>query len=251
MKKWFAFTAIFLSSYIAFLLANTPLALVINNITYPKNIALHGVSGSIWQGEIARVTINNNDIEKVKTAVSFWSLLSLSPSIDVTFGDAMLAGPEGKFKLIVSSEQFTLTEVELFISASDIAKQLPLPIPLSAQGNVELSLSELVIVTANKLSCLKAQGDVTWSGAGVVALEQNIKLGKFAAEISCDEGNLLAKVSPKNNLGLSFDGVLALAAQKISGKGYLKPGAKFPSQLRSALSFLGRPDNQGRYQLRF
>jgi Bacterial type II secretion system protein N. len=85
----------------------------------------------------------------------------------------------------------------------------------------------------------------------VVALEENIKLGKFAAEISCNEDNLLAKVLPKNHLGLSFDGVLALATQKISGKGYLKPGAKFPSQLRSALSFLGRPDNQGRYPLKF
>ncbi len=251
MKKWFAFTAIFLSSYIAFLLANTPLALVINNVTLPKNIALQGVSGSIWQGEIVKVTINNNEIEKVKTAVGFWSLLSLSPSIQVTFGDAMLSGPEGKLNLTVSSEQLTLTEVELFISANDIAKQLPLPIPLSAQGNVELFLAELVIVMGNQLSCSKAQGDVTWSAAGVVALEQNIKLGKFAAEIACDDGKLLAKVSPKNDLGLSFDGVLALATQKVSGKGYLKPGAKFPAQLRSALSFLGRPDNQGRYPLRF
>jgi general secretion pathway protein N len=251
MKKWFAFTAIFLTSYMVFLLANTPLALVINNITYPKNIVFDGVSGSIWQGEIARVTINNNDIEKITTAVSVWSLLSLSPNIVVTFGDATLSGPEGKLNLTVSSEQLVLTEVELFISANDIAKQLPLPIPLSAQGNIELSLSELVIVTGKQLSCSKAEGDMTWSRAGVVALEQNIKLGKFTSKISCDKGDLLAKVSPKNNLGLSFDGVLALATQKISGKGYLKPGAKFPSQLRSSLSFLGRPDNQGRYQLKF
>ena len=251
MKKWFAFTAIFLSSYIAFLLANTPLALVINNITLPKNIVLQGVSGSIWQGEIVRVTVNNNNIEKVKTTVSFWSLLSFSPSIQVAFGDAMLSGPEGKLNLTVSSEQLALTEVELFISANDIAKQLPLPIPLSAQGSVELFLSEIVIVTGNQLSCLKAQGDVSWSRAGVVALEQNIKLGKFSAEISCNKGNLVTKVSPKNNLGLSFDGVLSLATQKVSGNGYLKPGAKFPSQLRSSLSFIGRPDNQGRYALRF
>ncbi|HBY87078.1 MAG TPA: general secretion pathway protein GspN, partial [Colwellia sp.] len=76
MKKWFAITAIFLSSYMVFLLASAPLALVINNIKLPKNIALQGVSGSIWQGEIVKVTINNNEIEKVKTTVSFWSLFS-------------------------------------------------------------------------------------------------------------------------------------------------------------------------------
>lgn len=251
MKKWFAITAIFLSSYMVFLLASAPLALVINNIKLPKNIALQGVSGSIWQGEIVKVTINNNEIEKVKTTVSFWSLFSLAPSVQVTFGDAMSSGPEGKLNLTVSSERLALTEVEVFMSANDIATQLTLPIPLSAQGNIELFLSEIVIVTGDKLSCSKAQGEVLWSRAGVVALEQNIKLGKFTTEISCDEGNLLAKVSPKNNLGLSFDGVLTLATQKISGKGYLQPGAKFPTQLKSALSFIGRPDNQGRYQLRF
>ncbi|KGJ94319.1 type II secretion system protein N [Colwellia psychrerythraea] len=251
MKKWFAFTAIFLSSYMVFLLASTPLALVINNVKLPKNIVLQGISGSIWHGEITKVIINNNEIEQVKTAVSFWSLFSLPPNVQVTFGDAMSSGPEGQLSLTLSSEQLTLTDVEIFMSANDIAKQLPLPIPLSAQGNVELFLSELVITTGAQLSCSKAEGELLWSRAGVVALEQNIKLGKFTTEISCNQGKLLAKVSPKNNLGLSFDGVLTLATQKVSGNGYLKPGAKFPPQLRSTLSFIGRPDNQGRYQLRF
>ncbi len=251
MKKWFAFTAIFLSSYMVFLLASTPLALVINNVKLPKNIVLQGISGSIWHGEIGKVIINNSEIEQVKTAVSFWSFFSLSPNVQVTFGDAMSSGPEGQLSLTLSSEQLTLTEVEIFMSANDIAKQLPLPIPLSAQGNVELFLSELVITTGPQLSCSKAEGELLWSRAGVVALEQNIKLGKFTTAISCNQGKLLAKVSPKNNLGLSFDGVLTLATQKVSGNGYLKPGAKFPSQLRSTLSFIGRPDNQGRYQLRF
>jgi general secretion pathway protein N len=251
MKKWFAFSAIFLSSYLAFLVANAPLSLVVNNIPLPKDIKLHDVSGSIWQGEISSFWVRNYEIEKIKTSVSFWSLFSLSPSVQVFFGDAMSSGPEGKLNLSISSEQVVLSNMELLISANDIAKQLPLPIPVRAQGSVELSLSELVIVTGEQLSCSRAEGNVTWSRAGVIALEENIKLGKFVSEISCDDGKLLAKVSPKNNLGLSFDGALALKTQKISGKGYLKPGAKFPSQLRSALSFIGRPDNQGRYQLRF
>jgi len=251
MKKWFAIMAIFLSSYITFLLASAPLTLVINNIELPRNIELQGVSGSVWQGEIASVIINNNKIENIKTNVSFWSLFTLAPSIQVHFGDAMLAGPEGKFTLKVSSKQLSLNELEVFISASDVAKLLPLPIPVVAQGNVELTLESVVLSMAEKLTCLQAQGDVTWLRAGVTALEQNIKLGKLTAGISCAQGNLMAKVNPKNNLGLSFDGVLALPSKKLSGKGYLKPGAQFPAQLKSALSFLGRADNQGRYQLKF
>ncbi len=251
MKKWFAYSAIFLVSYIAFLLANAPLSLVTNNIELPRNIEIQGVSGSIWQGKIDSAIINNNKIEQIKTEVSFWSLFSLSASVKVKFGDAMLAGPEGEFALEVSAEQLTLTEVEVFVSANDIAKQLPLPVPVVAQGNVELYFDSIVLATAETLSCLQAKGDVTWLRAGATALEQNIKLGKLNAAISCAEGNLLAMVNPNNDLGLSFDGVLALPSKKLSGKGYLKPGAKFPTQLKSALSFLGRADNQGRYRLGF
>lgn len=251
MKKWFAFIAIFISSYLVFLVASTPLALVINNVKLPTNIEIESASGSIWQGEISRVVINNNVIEQVKTDLSFWSLLSFSPSVKVTFGDAMLAGPEGKLTLDISSDQFKLSDVELFLSASDIAKQLPLPIPVVAQGNVELQLASMQIAYADKLSCTVGRGEVTWVRAGVVALEQNIKLGKLSAALSCDKGNILAKVEPKNNLGLSFDGTFALASKRMSGTGYLSPGTKFPAELRDALSFLGRPDNQGRYPLRF
>jgi len=178
-------------------------------------------------------------------------LFSLSPSIQIDFGDAMLSGPEGKLTLKVSSEQVTLSEVDVFLSANNIASQLPLPIPVSAQGNVEVTFTSMVLTTGKSLSCLQAQGQVSWVRAGVVALEQNIKLGKINVGISCAGGNLLAKVNPKNNLGLNFDGVLALPAQKASGQGYLKPGANFPEQLKPALSFLGRADNEGRYPLRF
>jgi len=251
MKKWFAASAIFLSSYIVFLLSTAPLTLVVNNISLPKNIDLQDVSGSVWQGEIAQVTINNDTIEQVNTEVSFWSLFTLAPSVKINFGDAMLAGPEGKFTLEISSEKLALTEVQVFLSANDIANQLPLPIPVAAQGNVELYLDSIVIKTGKELSCLQAKGDVSWLRAGVIALDQDIKLGKFNVGISCAGGNLLAKVDPKNNLGLNFDGVLALPAKKASGQGYLKPGAKFPTQLKPALSFLGRADNEGRYPLRF
>ena len=179
MKKWFAITAIFLSSYLVFLVATMPLAFLINNIELPKNVHINSVSGSIWQGEIAQVAVDNNEIQQIKTALSFWSLLSLSPTVDVSFGDATTAGAEGKFTLTVSANKLQLNDVELFVSANDIAKQLPLPIPVTAQGNIELSFSELIIDRSEKLICQQAQGHISWIRSGVVALDNNIKLGKI------------------------------------------------------------------------
>lgn len=251
MKKWFAFIAIFLSSYLVFLVATMPLILLVNTIGLPKNIQVESVSGSIWQGEIAEITINNNQVQQVKTELSFWSLFTLSPQLNVTFGDAMKVGAEGKFTLTVSSTKLKLNDVELFVSANDIAKQLPLPIPVTAQGNVELFFTELSIDIEDKLACEQANGQVTWLRSGVVALEKNVKLGKIQADISCEKGDALAKITAKNNLGLSFDARLSLANQRASGQGYIKPGAKFPAELQPALPFLGKADNQGRYQLKF
>lgn len=251
MKKWYAFTAIFLCSYTTFLVATMPLALLINNLQLPKNVSVGHVSGSIWDGQIKQIVVSNNKIENIETNVSFWSLLLFSLKIDATFGGTMLEGPEGNFTLTASSGKLLLNDVELFLSASDISSQLKFPIPVNAQGSVELTLSELALNTSDSLVCEQAKGQVTWLRSGVVALDQNIKIGTLKADVGCDKGDLTAKISPKNNLGLSLTARLALPSKKPSGQGYLKPGAKFPTGLTNALSFLGKPDGQGRYRLKF
>ena len=84
----------------------------------------------------------------------------------------------------------------------------------------------------------------------MIALEQNIQLGNFNAKISCEEGALALLLSPENDLGVTLNAYLDQSG-RVSGNGFLKPGAKFPPALISALPFLGRKDNQGRYRLFF
>jgi len=251
MKKWFVFSAIFISSYTLFLVASTPLLLLTNNIELPKNIKIAGVSGTIWQGEIAKITINNIDIKDVNSALSFWSIITFSPAIEVSFGDAISTGPEGQFTLVVSPDSLTLTDATLFMAANAVASQLPLPIPVNALGNIDLNVDKLLVNTSDKLTCQQASGRVTWLRSSVVALDNTIKLGNISADLSCDKGDLFAKINPKNNLGLTFTAQLILASQRASGQGYIKPGSKFPEALKPAMAFIGRADQQGRYQLKF
>jgi len=260
MKKWFTLGAIFFTSYIVFILATLPLPWLVNKVTLPNTIMLNGVSGTVWQGEIEQVVFthsaNSSQIQQVKTALSFWSLFSLTPKVELVFGDALLAGPEGKLTLAVSQKQLSLTDVELFIPANDIAQQANLPLPVTAKGEIELHLTQVDFSLTEK-KCQQANGEVNWARAGIIAMEQNIKVGKLKAKISCEEGDLVVKIAPKNDLGLSFSAYLAMkgSAQnkklRVSGQGYLTPGTKFPVQLKSALPFLGNPDNKGRYRLFF
>lgn len=256
MKKWFTLGAVFFTSYLVFMIATLPMPWLVNKLTLPKTVALYGVTGTVWQGEIAQVVLtnaaNSSQIQQVKTVLSFWSLFSLTPKVDIQFGDALLAGPEGKLTLAISQQQLSLTNVELFLPANDIAQQASLPLPVTAKGELELQLTQ-VDISLDEQKCQQASGDIHWSSAGIIAMEQNIKLGKLKAEVSCEKGAFVVKIAAKNNLGLSFSASISAKNNKlkVTGKGYLMPGDKFPNQLKSVLPFLGNPDNQGRYRLAF
>ena len=252
MKKWFSLGAVFLSCYIVFLVATLPLALVVNHSKLPKNISVEAVSGTIWHGNVAQLVVDGNTIKDIEAQLSFWSLFTLMPTVELTFGNELLAGPEGKLTLAISQTELALSDVTLYLGANEIAQHLPMPLPISAKGQVELQLSQVNIMLDTK-QCTQAKGEATWSRAGVIALEQNIALGKFAADITCDDGKLVAMINPKNDLGLTFSAYIASAGNRVNvkGTGHIQPGAKFPTQLKSALPFLGKPDQQGRYRLFF
>jgi len=249
MKKWFAFSAIFLTVYSVFLIATIPANYIIGNVNLPKNISVNGVTGTIWQGQIEQIRLGNTRVEKTKFELNFWSLLALHAKLNLTFGDPMLAGPEGELVLTVSQDFVELNDAEILMTANEIAQQLTLPLPITAQGDVSLILPEVTIALPYKNECISVNGHVDWLKAGVVALDQNIKLGKLIADITCEKGLFTAKVSPQNNLGLTFRARIEKTG-RLSGQGYMKPGSKFPKQLKSTLPFLGRQDNQGRYALR-
>ncbi len=249
MKKKFAIAAIFLITYLVFLIATLPSAVVLKQITLPKQVVLSGVQGTLWQTRINQLVVGELLVEQLDVQLSFWSLFTLTPKLDITFGDPLLSGAEGQLALSISSQEVTVTDLSIIVRANEVAKQLTLPLPLSAQGEVTLRISAANINLQNN-QCVTAQGEVNWSKAGVVALEQNIKLGRLSADISCEDGALALLLSPKNDLGLTFSAYVRQGG-KISGTGYLKPGAKFPQALNSTLPFLGRKDNQGRYRLSF
>jgi len=254
MRNKVAIGIIFIIAYIGFLIATLPTTFVLKHVTLPssvkKSVYLSGISGTVWHTTIAQVVMKGTPINNVTADLSFWSLITLTPSVSITFGDAMSSGPEGAFDLALSSEKATLSNATIMINANEIAQQLPLPLPMSARGNVEITLPSAVIDLTKNNQCISATGNGAWSQAGITALERSVPLGTLTADISCDKGVLALVMSPENDLGLTFTANIA-ANGKASGKGYLKPGTKFPVALNDALPFLGNIDNRGRYRLVF
>lgn len=250
MRKQFIIGGIFLISYIVFLIATLPAAMLLNQFQIPKNLHVSEITGSVWSSKVEQVIIDETSIQKINTQLNFWSLFTLTPKFSITFGDSFIAGPEGELELSLSQEKAQISNLTLFIKANEIAQQITLPLPVLAQGDVKLTVLNAEIDLLKESQCVAAKGTAVWTKAGVVALEQNIKLGDFTADIDCDNGALALIISPKNDLGLTFN-AYARKDGRISGSGFLKPGAKFPQALNDVLPFLGRKDNQGRYRLSF
>ena len=250
MKNKIAIVVICLITYMGFLIVTLPTTLVLNQVSLPKNIQISGVSGSIWNTDITQANIQGTSVKKINAKLSFWSLFTLTPKLSISFGDSFSAGPEGKLELKLSSTKAQINDLLLLVKANQIAQQLPLPLPMSAKGDVEITLLTAEIDLKNNNQCIAANGTVSWSKSGVIALEQNVKLGNLNADIACDNGAITATISPKNDLGLTFTAYVR-AGGKVSGNGFLKPGDKFPQQLNDALPFLGRKDSKGRYRLKF
>jgi general secretion pathway protein N len=256
MKKWLSYGAVFIATYLVFVLISLPANFLIAKLTLPKNLDLQRISGSIWHAKIAQVNINqgrgqSQRLELVEVSLSPWSLLLADPSFKVNFGGALVAGPEGSLTVSGLLDKMTIDDADILLSANavmgQVANKLSLPVDVTATGDIAIKFEQLVL---DKPVCQLAKGQLFWHKASISALDQTVALGPLAADISCEKGALALKVRPKNNLGLSFSAYLAQNGH-LSGNGYLTPGNDFPAALQALLPFLGNGDQQGRYRLKF
>jgi general secretion pathway protein N len=246
MKKNFAIAAIFLVLYSTFVIALMPANWVAGQVKLPNNITVAGIEGSIWQTKISQIMVDDIIISQVESSLSLLSVLMLNPKLDITFGDALINGPEGYLVLSGLLTDITVEDATVSLAASNVSAKLNLPIDVIAHEQLTINVARFVIGAP---VCRELEGDFHWRNAAVTALDEKIKLGKLSAKLSCDKGELIADIDPNNNLGLSYRAQIKKGG-RFSGSGYLTPGAKFPEQLKSALSFIGKADKKGRYRLK-
>ncbi|WP_085300686.1 type II secretion system protein N [Cognaticolwellia mytili] len=246
MKKNFTIAAIFIVLYSVFVIALMPANWLAGQIKLPNNVTVAGIEGSIWQTKISQVIVDDIIISQVESSLSLLSVLMLDPKFDITFGDALINGPEGHLVLSGLLTDITIEDAMVGLAANNVSAKLNLPIDIIAHEQLTINVARFVIGAP---ICSELDGDFHWRNAAVTALDEKIKLGKLSAKLSCDEGELIADIDPKNNLGLSYRAQIKKSG-RFSGSGYLTPGAKFPEELKSALNFIGKADKKGRYRLK-
>ncbi|MGL5812931.1 MAG: GspN family type II secretion system protein ExeN [Aeromonas sp.] len=248
MKHRVLIPAIFLVTYLVFLLVQLPAALVVRYLPLPANLVrLEGVSGTLWSGQIARLQYASESLTQLRWDLNGWSLLRLAPEASVRFGDR--AGLNGQGIIGWNGAAFG-RDITLNAPAPWLLERVPmrLPFPLTAAGQLQLKVDQFA---QGNPWCDQLYGNLYWYGAEAGTPAGKLALGDPEAKLTCLDSRLVAELK-QGSEAVQVVGKLELQANRqYLFQGSLKPGPELPDQMKQGLPFLGQPDGQGRFPLRY
>ncbi len=232
-------------AFLVFSIAYMPATHVLGRIQLPNNIAIGGVSGTLFSGKAQTVVVNGLPVNNVKWEISPLYMLVGKLNVDIKAGnlrdknDIAFEGPitTGLFSQTkVNTQHFTL-----YLPVDRILAQVPLPLPVNAGGRIKVYLDALEFGPA----CSELSGKGDWLNATVAGTQGPIDFGTYSATLRCEGDDIGITVSEPNLLSLSMDAVVAVDMSKVQVSGKFKPDDSLPNEVHQASQLFGVPDDSG------
>ncbi len=236
--------------FLFFLIAYMPASQITTRLSLPDNIALYGVSGTLWDGDAEQVVIDGLPIDNVQWHVHPLWLLMGDLHVTVKGGnmrsaDAIsFAGPltTGLF----STDRISASNFTAYVPVDRVLAQVSLPLPVNASGRFKLTLQTLDYDG----QCNELNGQGSWLNAAVAGTQGPIDFGTYNASLSCADGNFVVNVEEPNKLGLSMQAQADAQFTDITVEGRFKPDQDLPKEVHQAARFFGQPDSNGYTQFK-
>ncbi len=213
------------------------------------NMALSGISGSVWSGKAAMAVIQGEPLEKVEWSLRPWSLLLGQVGLNWRFqlppeNEKKGQGGYGQGSTALRLDgSVTFSTLEARLPARVIARVVKVD-ALRPTGSVGLNLHD---VQWDGQSLRSAEGRIVWNGAGISLLKP-ISLGDQVMALETSDDGVKGVLSDGGG-PLSLDGLLILGSEgEYEFSGSL--AARNAPDLERALSSLGRPGADGRIKLK-
>uniref|UniRef100_A0A486XPW4 Type II secretion system protein N n=1 Tax=Rheinheimera sp. BAL341 TaxID=1708203 RepID=A0A486XPW4_9GAMM len=234
--------------YILFMLVFTPAAWWVKLATLPPQLQLGAVSGSLWRGEVSALQYEKLSFGRLSWQLNGWALLTGKLQLVLTGGSAQNpALPYIKGVVSYGFSGATLNDTMLSMPVQPLIPMLPLPMPVDASGALVLDIAEF---SQGQPWCNALQGNASWQDARLQTPTGTwLELQSLFGSLSCDNGTVVLTTDGNNLLGLDIKAVVN--AEQLLVNGSLKPAPGMPEEVHQAMQFLGRPDAQGRYPIRF
>ncbi|WP_221075708.1 type II secretion system protein N [Agarivorans aestuarii] len=244
MKKYLALALLLILVYLVSLIATTPLAVVLNYAPLPKGIALNHPSGSIWNGKLISVDTPNLSLNQVNWQLKPSALLLGRIAADVQLGTGQELHGEGQVGL--SFAGWYAKDWQLEAPASWVVEQVPMPLPLSIEGDIQLNLAE---ASQGSPWCEQLTGQLLWLGPLIGTPLGELRLDNANAQLSCNEGQPTIQLS-HSDPQLELELLASVGQPNWLAEGKIKAGAEMPKTMSGNLKYIGRPDPQGFYRFK-
>ncbi|WP_412971568.1 type II secretion system protein N [Glaciecola sp. MF2-115] len=246
MKPWkWVVLAIF--TYLILLVAYIPAAHVLafvqkNNPKLPVSIG--SVEGTLWSGRVDKVIAQGIAINNLRWELSPWSLLLGKASIDLNGGkirDTQQTYVKGNISAsLFNVQNISAQELKLFLPARSVMAQVPMPVPVTADGRFRVDIQDFEFNNA----CINLAGKGSWLKGTVSGPTGVIDFGNFDANLACEGEQFSIQILPDNKLNLDAKVLLSVAGKyKINGR--FKPASDLPKEVHQSANFFGAADSQG------
>lgn len=252
VKRIIGLVLVFIVSAVIFIVALMPASVALEAVRdkLPPELQLGEASGTVWQGQIAGVVMQNYAVSTLKWQLQPWKLLTGKLGADVTLGkkrnpNELSATTEVTWGLF--NQHLALKNTKARLKVSQAIEMFSLPVPTEAKGRIFLNVTEYQLGSPY---CEALAGEITTPDLEVKGREGWFQLGELSGDLACKQGAVAMKIDPNNLLGLQAD-IKVAQGNQLSVTGFIKPDASLPQDVHQAVQFLGRQDSQGRYKVNF
>ncbi|SDU16827.1 type II secretion system protein N [Halopseudomonas salegens] len=225
--------------YLLALLWQLPASIVWQRIApdLPANVELEGLNGTLWQGQVARMTVNGVDQGGLKWDWRPMGLLRGNIALDLLWQPR---NGEVSAHLLLGTSRIQLQDVSGELDAASMAEVNRAPFILA--GSWLLDVPRLELIDLDQVSA--AEGRLVWQGAAG-GLPQPLALGHLSATLGQRDGWLTLDLQDQGGpLGLQGDarwrpGQPMYLDTRLQARADAEPG------LAGGLQMLGQPNAQG------
>ncbi|MEH6564825.1 MAG: type II secretion system protein N [Halopseudomonas sp.] len=225
--------------YLATLMSNLPASLVWRQVapSLPAKVELQGISGSLWQGQVANMQVEGIDQGGLRWDWRPAALFSGELALDLEWRPR---NSQVYATLRLGPGSVLLEKVNGRLDARSMAMVNKAPFILT--GDWLLDVPRLKLEDFERV--VEAEGRIAWQDAGG-GLPQPLALGHLVAQLSSDNDWLVMQLSDQQGpLGLSGTAKWRPAqALQLDTRLQARPQAE--AGLAEGLKLLGRPDAQG------
>jgi general secretion pathway protein N len=208
----------------------------------PGQLALSGISGSVWKGTAVQGSAAGLFLSDVTWRFRPLSLIRLEAGYSIT---ARL--PSGFFESGIAigvGNRVQFDDLTAAVRLASLDALLPMK---GVDGDVSLQFSNLVFADGVPT---EAQGTVGIAGLVLRPLSPT-PLGDYRAQLQTTDGVITGTVEDVSGV-LDVSGDLVLNRERAySFVGQVAAGPNAPGAVHEQLRFLGAPDQQGRREFRF